>query len=248
MITYNITPRLALYPAFFCIIIIIVIDGKKTGPDPNREIYRSGQENCPCFCSERNDESGFNTFWVDKYPTKEPGVPDAFECGTSNCLNPSDYGAELGWCKEHVDYPFCPRKLKGWNGTSTSDFIKQLVNDAFNCWDTTVWEEDTECDKTIKRGACYTAFPRCEQTGMNQTEPKKICRSYCENERKICRTLKSAWGPNEHIAIVCAEEPYVDAEGPSKICTGTGSNLFVDSFYSRIIVLCAMTALLALIM
>ena len=44
-----------------------IIDAKKTGPDPNREIYRTGQQDCPCFCSERNDDSGYNTFWVDKY-------------------------------------------------------------------------------------------------------------------------------------------------------------------------------------
>ena len=107
--------------------------------------------------------------------------------------------------------------------------IKKLVEDAFACWDTTVWEEGTECDNTVKRGACYTVFPRCSQAGINKPEPKKICRSFCENERRVCRTLKSAFGPNEYIRDICSVDPWVDADGPSETCTGAGSNVYVSS-------------------
>ena len=219
-----------------------IIDAKKTGPDPNREIYRTGQQDCPCFCSERNDDSGYNTFWVDKYKTE---IPEEFQCSSTNCLNPSDYSTELGLCKEHVDYKFCPRKSLGWNKTSTSLYVTQLANDAFNCWDTTVWKENTDCDKIVRKGACYTAFPKCEdKLGVNQTSPKKICRSVCENERKVCRNLKSAFGPNEYIKDVCSGDPYVDEAGPHDSCTGIASNVFHNGYYIRTLILCAMNFLL----
>ena len=220
--------------SIFCLVFGILcagvtrIESKKTGPDPSREVYRSGQENCPCFCSERGNENKHNTFWVDKYPVEED-IEEKFQCGSTDCLEPSDYAEDLGFCKEHVNYPFCPRQLTGLNATTTSGLIKKLVEDAFACWDTTVWEEGTECDNTVKRGACYTVFPRCSQAGINKPEPKKICRSFCENERRVCRTLKSAFGPNEYIRDICSVDPWVDADGPSETCTGAGSNVYVSN-------------------
>ena len=58
---------------------------------------------------------------------------------------------------------------------------------------------------------------------------KKICRSFCENERRVCRTLKSAFGPNEYIRDACSVDPWVDGAGPSETCTGAGSNVYVSN-------------------
>ena len=94
---------------------------------------KTGHQICPCSCLERNDESSVGSYWKDKYGEEKGEI----ECGTDSCLQPSGYQSELGMCSEIVDYPFCPRKVRGWNSTATNLFVQQLfsvliaLNDSF---------------------------------------------------------------------------------------------------------------------
>ena len=206
----------ALYFGALFAAMLVGVSCAKKNHKPPPEGVKSGEQQCPCFCSERNDATKVGPYWLDTY-----GKETSIECGTDSCLDPVLYKDELGLCKDVVDYKFCPRKVNGWNSSSTkSDFVKQLGKDALNCWETTVWEEGTDCDKNVLRGACYVAFPRCKSASNNKVEAKGLCSSFCENERLNCRTLTSAFGPANYIKEVCAAEPYVNAVGPSEECTG----------------------------
>ena len=199
---------------------------------------KTGHQICPCSCMERNDESSYGSYWKEKYGQERGDIA----CGTDACLVPAGFQSELGMCKEIVDYTFCPRKVMGWNTTDTNAFVKQLAADAFGCWDITTWDEGTECDKAVIKGACYAAFPRCESLWVGKTSAKKICRSTCQYERVVCRNGRSAYGPRNWIRDMCAvcypvlddngEEvldengvpkescPFAEMDGPDNECTG----------------------------
>lgn len=54
------------------------------------------------------------------------------------------------------------------------------------CTSDLTWDdEDGDCMNTIKRAACYFAFPKCSSTD----EALDVCKSVCENERIACREL-----------------------------------------------------------
>ena len=55
--------------------------------------------------------------------------------------------------------------------------------------------------------------------GTTQAFP--VCKSHCENEIQLCRTMGSGFGHISQIQQECRNAPWADEVGPSAHCTSS---------------------------
>ena len=165
---------------------------------------------------------------------------------------------------------FCPRSFDGKQLNTTSAIgliIKSLDNHAKKCHEEATFKEvdstgdckkpaagdcvgskpirrspenEKTCHSNIKQGACYIAFPRCDEI---QHSPVGVCTSFCMHERQTCRGENTFTGDSASISRGCSEDPWVanagypthkgspgkefgpwavNEEDSTNICTGAG--------------------------
>ena len=152
---------------------------------------------------------------MDLLPTVDPSL----------ALLPSSPGSFCGRTLPNTTTPFFFAEDK--------DYIKFLDGHAKNCNDETLGEGEVEnpddaCRQSVQKGACHLAFPKCDPAAKGQSvkgTPVAMCASFCTNERTACRTVGSAFGHRESIQKSCEGDPWVNAAGPSPLCTGDASAL-----------------------
>lgn len=178
-----------------------------------------------------NDFASLYEHWQSPFPgssagSDEPSDSPTVACRTA-CVEPAEVGGALGFCGQGtVDYRFCVRAmtlnaslLPRINSTgAVVDEVAAMDAAARKCFASTPWAAESSCGRVVARGSCYFMFPRCNEAGVGLP----ICRSFCENERRECRQPGSNLGSRTEIRDVCAGSPFVDATGPSSLCTGGG--------------------------
>lgn len=205
---------------------------------------RAGMKICPCFCSVRTGDDQ-SPYWDEHFGDEvlnEKNLPAA-QCATSSCLDPS-YTQHMTYCKDYVNYHFCPRKFNGVNNTNTAEYIKALDAHAEKCTESTVTmeyesanikEHEKTCLSNIRAGACYIVFPTCTSTNI----PVGTCSSFCVHERTGCRSTGSTYGHRDYLTSNCQNDGRFVNSVETKVCTGGASALFHfgEAFFNILLVL-----------
>lgn len=217
-----------------------------------------GEVECPCFCSRRTGDP-MGPYWSDTFGTLNEDFHGI--AAAAPCVNPADVadlGEKLPFCAQYLDYRFGARFM---NSTTvaisradvTTDegqwaYRRHLDNHAAACADDlpelAEFQSGTDCHTTIEKGSCHIAFPKCH---AETDELLPICKSFCVNEVRGCRTEGSMFGPTNVIEEGCTGYPWADFDGPHPECTGaaTGGRVWAAIWASAVAVLGAVAVLLA---
>lgn len=154
-----------------------------------------------------------------------------------------------GFCNRLVmGYQFAvPRPVGTGIEMTEADIIKQQARDAMTTyvahmsglgkevWDhTDPWEHD-ECVQNVWKMACYTHFPRCN--AIDNSQYLRPCMSSCQSYIRSCQVEccdEATQCVFQHITkkadgTTLLQEGYVDHNGPSPMCTGSGQRRFPES-------------------
>lgn len=151
---------------------------------------------CPCFCSVRSGD-GASPYWDDVFGAEVGSA----KCNTTSCLEASEYREYMPFCREVISYKFCPRQFdhKYLNLKGTA-LLLSLDTHAKNCHEASMADPDkllrkgseeihAKCSTNVRKGSCFTVFPRCTKNLVDtgEVKPLGICTSFCKHERESCR-------------------------------------------------------------
>jgi hypothetical protein len=121
-------------------------------------------------------------------------------------------------------------RVRAMEQRAATMFFYHLGAMGMDAWD---YEKQTNpCVENVRRLACYTYFPRCQQNAKhtNTTSYLRPCSSSCENMIRECGVEccdESVTCSFTHTKTVGGNtyetKGYVDRDGPSKFCTGGAS-------------------------
>ena len=184
------------------------------------------------FCTSRASKADY---WNKKY-----GTESQIAC-LGSCLPVSDVASKLAWCggvvagyDDGTGQYVCVRNLTNatYAGETEDESMKRLDDDAQDCSTREGKNAESgftgtsfDCANSLKLGSCHFAFPKCSPASVGVRQPLAICKSFCANERKACRTLQSGRGHSEAIEAGCTGPDWVDAVGPSDKCTSASPAL-----------------------